>query len=205
MLDYSKVRKSWEGFYQYRLRWKKRTLVCKVRKRTWSCEGKCFKSFGRLLEKETLLFSIFSPPKCVRDEWLGCSKRMVQDLGGFGKDSCKMELRKRAKFVGDVRGMLLSLSKRKVWIWCFPSRSSSCVWRCVSLWGASAVGSLCFLTRITSSGHQLFWGVSPRTVPVALRMPYFALANNRLIILLNSFGSYDEGHTDLQKIIAVMN
>lgn len=49
--------------------------------------GKCFRSFGRLLEKETLLLSILSPPKCVRDEWLGCSKLMVQNLGGFGKDS----------------------------------------------------------------------------------------------------------------------
>lgn len=76
---------------------------------------------------------------------------------------------------------------------------------CVSLWGASSVGSLRFLTRITSSGHQLFWGVLLRIVPVGLKMPYFALASNRLIILLNSFGSYDEGYTDLHKIIAVMN
>lgn len=75
----------------------------------------------------------------------------------------------------------------------------------MSLWGATAVGFLRFLARITSSEHQLFWGVSLRTVPVALRMPYFALANNRLIILLNSFGSYDERYTDLHKIIAVMN
>lgn len=40
---------------------------------------------------------------------------MVQNLGGFGKDSCKMEGRKRAKFVGNKRGLLLSLSKRQVW------------------------------------------------------------------------------------------
>lgn len=76
---------------------------------------------------------------------------------------------------------------------------------CVCLWGAKYSGSLRFLTRITSSGHQLFWSVSLRTVPVGLRMPYFALGNNRLIILLNSFGSYSEGFTDLHKIIAVMN
>lgn len=158
-----------------------------------------------------LLFSILSPPKCVRDEWLGCSKWMVQNLGGFGKDSCKTEGRKRAKFVWNIRGMLLSLSKRKVWIWWLPPQSNSCVmlvvwWDGVCVSGVqSTLGSLRFLTRITSSGHQLFWGVSLRTVPVGLRMPYFALGNNRLIILLNSFGSYSEGFTDLHKIIAVMN
>lgn len=167
-------------------------------------------SFGRLLEKETLLFSILSPPKCVRGERLGCSKRMVQNLGGFGKDSCKMEVRKRTEFVGDIRGVLLSLSKRKVWLQWLPSQQQlrgacGAAGRRVSLWGASALGSLRFPARITSSGHQLFRGVALRTVPVALRMPYFALANNRLIILLNSFGSYDEGYTDLHKIIAVMN
>lgn len=30
-------------------------------------EGKCFRSFGRLLGKATFLFSVLSPPKCVED------------------------------------------------------------------------------------------------------------------------------------------
>lgn len=85
-----------------------------------------------------------------------------------------------------------------------PGACGTAGW-CGSLWGASTVGSLCFLIHIISSGHQLFQGVSLRTVPGGLRMPCFALANNRLIILLNSFGSHDEGYTDLHKIIAVMN
>lgn len=32
-----------------------------------TCERKCFRSFGRLLEEVTLLFSVLSPPKCVKE------------------------------------------------------------------------------------------------------------------------------------------
>lgn len=106
-----------------------------------------------------------------------------------------MEGRKRAEFVGNVRGIqeesvgpVASISEQQL--------RGACGTVCVGLWGARSVGSLHFLARITSSGHQLFLGVSLRAVPVGLRVPYFALANNRLIILLNSFGSYDEGYTD---------
>lgn len=61
----------------------------------------------------------------------------------------------------------------------------------------------CLLASLIHSSD--YSGVCRCGDSVALRMPCLALANKKLITLLNSFGCYNEGYTDLHKVTAVMN